>query len=151
MAKQTKTTTKKTVAKKVAAVKPAPVAEKTCACGKDCPCGCHKHSCAHKLKHIIILALVFALGMVAGRVLYFGPAKHAPMHHKMHPVFTNGCLDMQSIECPKMQEALQKADVNGDECISMEEYRAVKKEMKPMHKKMQKSMHRPMPKGQDAK
>jgi hypothetical protein len=65
----------------------------------------------------------------------------------MHPVFTNGCLDMQSIECPKMQEALQKADVNGDECISMEEYKAVKKEMKPMHKKM----HRPMPKGQDAK
>ena len=52
----------------------------------------------------------------------------------MHPVFVNGCLDMASIECPKMQEKLATADVNADECISIEEYKAVKKEMKQMRK-----------------
>lgn len=132
MAKQTKTTKK--IVKKTA-VKPAPVAEKTCACGKDCPCGCHKHGAAHLLKHIIIWAIIFALGMVCGKMMDCGHA-HKKMPQRLHPVFTNGCLDMQSIECPKMQEALLKADVNGDECISVEEYRAVKKEMKPMNKKM---------------
>lgn len=134
MAKQTKTI-KKTVATKTVANKTPVMAHE---CGKDCPCGCHKHGVAHVLKKIIILAIVFALGMVAGRVLYFGPAKHKPMPQRMHPVFTNGCLDMQSVKSAKMQEALKKADVDGNECISIEEYRAVKKEMRPMNKNMNK-------------
>ncbi|MBR3510474.1 MAG: hypothetical protein IKN73_00220 [Alphaproteobacteria bacterium] len=133
MAKQTKTTTKKTVVKKTA-VKPAPVMEQTCACGKDCPCGCHKHGFAHALKHIVIWAIIFALGMFCGKMMNCDAA-HKKMQQRFHPVFTNGCLDMQSIDNKKMQEALQKADVNADECISVEEYRAVKKEMRPMNKK----------------
>jgi len=45
-------------------------------------------------------------------------------------------LDMESIKCPKMQEKLATADVDGNGCISAEEYKAVKKEMRPMHKGM---------------
>lgn len=121
----TKKTTKKTTVKRTA-VKPAPVAEHKCACGENC--NCHCHGCAHWVKHIIAWAIIFALGMVCGKMLDCG---HGPKHMpKMHPVFVNGCLNMESIECPKMQEKLMAADVNGDECISIEEYKAVKKEMR---------------------
>ena len=54
--------------------------------------------------------------------------------HQKHPVFTNGCLDIQSIECPKMQEDIVKADVNGDSCISIEEYKVWKKTNQPPRK-----------------
>ena len=86
------------------------------------------------LKHIVIWAIIFALGMFCGKMMNCDAA-HKKMQQRFHPVFTNGCLDMQSIDNKKMQEALQKADVNADECISVEEYRAVKKEMRPMNKK----------------
>ena len=135
MAKQTtkkvikKTTAKKTVIKATVkpAVKPAAVeTQAPCTCG--CGCGCHKHI----LKKIVVLAIVFALGMFAGKTLHFGAPKfHKPM---FHPVFTNGCLDMATIKCPKMQENILKADVNGDGCVSVEEWKAVK----PQHKHMQK-------------
>ena len=49
---------------------------------------------------------------------------------KMNPVFENGCLKMDSIDCPMMREKLAAADVDGNECISIEEYKAIKKEMK---------------------
>jgi hypothetical protein len=45
-------------------------------------------------------------------------------------VFENGCLKMDSIQCPKMVEKLANADVNGDNCVSLEEYKVIKKEMK---------------------
>lgn len=130
-----KSTTKKTVTKKAAvkraAVKPAPVMEHKCECGENCKCHCHGR--AHFIKHIIVWAIIFALGMVCGKLVCCGHGMHKHMQ-KMHPVFVNGCLDMQSIECPKMQEKLASADVNGDECISIEEYKAVKKEMRHVHK-----------------
>ena len=137
-----KKTTKKSTAKKTV-VKATPVMEHKCTCGEHCQCHCHGR--AHLLKHIIVWAIIFALGMVAGKIFCCG---HGPKHMpKMHPVFVNGCLDVTSIECPKMQEKLATADVNADECISIEEYRAVRKEMKPMHK----GMHGPKgPKGPKA-
>lgn len=121
----TKKTTKKTTVKKAVA-KPAPVMEHKCECGENCRCHCHGR--AHWVKHIIVWAIIFALGMVCCKMFCCcGGMKHMK---KMQPVFVNGCLDMASIQCPKMQEKLLTADVNGDECVSVEEYKAVKKEMK---------------------
>ena len=118
-----KKTTKKMVAKK-APVKSAPVMEHKCPCGENCHC----HGSAHWIKHVIVWAIIFALGMVCGKMLDCGHGmKHMP---KMHPVFENGCLKMDSIGYPKMQEKLVMADVSGDGCVSVEEYRAVKKSMK---------------------
>jgi len=121
-----KTTVKKATVKK-SAVKAAPVMEHKCECGENCKCHCH--GSAHWVKHIIVWAIIFALGMVCGKLVCCGGhgMKHMP---KMHPVFVNGCLDMESIKCPKMQEKLLAADVDGNECVSVEEYKAIKKEMR---------------------
>ena len=122
MAKQTKKTpTKKTLTKKTN--KTAPVMEHKCSCGADCPC--HKHGAAHVVRHIIVWAIIFALGMACGKMM-----------KRMHPVFTNGCLDMRSVNCPKMAEDIAKADINGDGCISVEEYRVFKQANKKFHKRM---------------
>ena len=118
--------TKKTKNMKKTTVKTKPVMEQKCVCGENCRCHCHGG--AHWLKHLLVWAIIFALGMVCGKILCHGHC-HKGMP-KMHPVFVNGCLDMQSIDCPKMQEKLATADVNGDECISVEEFKAMKKEMK---------------------
>ena len=127
-----KTTIKKTAVKKVAAKKTAPVMEHKCECGENCHCHCHCR--AHWVKHIIVWAIIFALGMVCGKMMNCGHGhKHMP---KMNPVFVNGCLDMESVKCPMMQEKLATADIDGNECISVEEFRAVKKEMRSMHKGM---------------
>jgi len=125
----TKKTTKKTVKKTVkkTAVKPAPVMQHKCECGENCKCHCH--GSAHWLKHVIVWAIIFALGMVCGKLICCGGHGMKQMP-KMHPVFVNGCLDVQSIKCPKMQEKLAAADVDGNECISVIEYKAVKKEMR---------------------
>ena len=129
----TKKTTKKTMVKR-AAVKSAPAVEHKCMCDEHCNCHCHGR--AHWIKHIIAWAIIFALGMVCGKMMNCGHhgMKHMP---KMNPVFENGCLKMDSIPCPKMQEKLIAADVSGDGCVSLEEYKAVKKEMmKEMKKDM---------------
>ena len=141
----TKKTIKKTTVKKTA-VKKAPVMEHECECGKHCHC----HGGAHWVKHIVVWAIIFALGMVCGKMFCCGGhgMKHMP---KMHPVFVEGCLDMESIKCPKMQEKLATADVDGNQCISVEEYKAVKKEMRKemrAHKKGlfgKKGPRKPMP------
>ena len=88
MAKQIKKTTKKTTAAKTVAkkqtVKATPVKETPCNCDRGCPCGCHKHGFAHVLKHVIILAIVFVLGIFAGSTLHFGPAKKScPFQHSI--------------------------------------------------------------------
>ena len=138
----TKKTIKKTTSKK-AAVKAAPVMERKCECGEHCHC----HGSAHWVKHIVVWAIIFALGMVCGKMFCCGGhgMKHMP---KMHPVFVNGCLDMESIKCPKMQEKLAAADVDANQCISVEEYKAVKKEMRKemrAHKKGKFGKKEPMP------
>ena len=53
---------------------------------------------------------------------------------KNHPVFVNGCLDVQSVTNKKLQEKLATADADNNECISVEEYRAIRKGMFQMHK-----------------
>lgn len=121
--KTSKKMVKKPVVKK-SYVKPAPVVEPKCQCGENCHC----HGGAHWVKHLIVWAIIFALGMVCGKMLDCGHhGKHMP---KINPVFENGCLKMDSVQCPKMVEKLANADMNGDNCISLEEYKAVKKEMK---------------------
>ncbi len=127
MAKQTKKIVKKTTAK------PVPVMEHTC--GKDCPCGCHSHSATHRLKHVMILIIVFILGYACGKVMCFKPGIKFGPAHGFHPVFTNGCLDMQHIKCEKMQQKMLQADVNGDGCVSIEEYKAQKPDFMKKHNK----------------
>ena len=135
-----KKTPKKAPAKKISA-KTAPVMKHECGCGRDCPCGCHKHGTAHVVKHIIVWAIIFALGLACGKMMNCG--HHKKMYRKkMQPVFTNGCLDMASIKCPKMSEEIIKADMNGDNCISVEEYKAWKRANKPNMGADHKSMRR---------
>ncbi len=130
--KQTKKTATKSVAKKTN-VKSEPVMEHNCGCGEHC--NCHCHGGAHWVKHIIVWAVIFMLGMACGKMMDCGG--HGPKYMmKKHPVFTDGCLDMKSVECPKMQEEILKADVNADGCISVEEYKAFKKEHKMGRKGM---------------
>ena len=131
MAKQTKKTT---IKKRTVVAKATPVMEPKCACGKDCPCGCHKHGSAHVIKHIIVWAIIFALGMACGKMMDCHHGRK--MMRQKQPVFTNGCLDIKSIDCPKMQEDIVKADIDGNACISIEEYKAWKKANKPSHKKV---------------
>lgn len=120
-------TTKKTAVKK-AVVKPAAVVEHKCECGENCKCHCHGR--AHLVKHIIILAIVFALGMVCGKMI--GCDKHhKPAQQRSHPVFVNGCLDVQSVTNKKLQEKLKTADADKNDCISVEEYRNARKELRP--------------------
>ena len=120
----------KQIKKNTAVKKAAPVREHNCV--HDCPCGCHKHGMGHRIKHVVILLLVFILGYACGKMFWFGPMHHPMMPHMPHmqhmqrPVFINGCLDMQSIKSQKMQEVLMSADVNGDACVSEEEYKAFK-------------------------
>lgn len=119
MAKQIK----KTAVKK-AAMKPVHTMDHKC--GPDCPCGCHKHGAGHHIKHIVILLLVFILGYACGKIMCCGKHHMPHMPHMMQPVFTDGCLDMQSVKNQKAQEMLMAADINGDNCVSVEEYKAFK-------------------------
>lgn len=127
----TKKTIKKVPAKKATVKKSAPVMEHKCECGENCKCHCH--GSAHWVKHIVVWAIIFALGMVCGKMFCCGGhgMKHMP---KLQPVFVNGCLDMESIKCPKMQEKFAAADVDSNGCVSVEEYKAVKKEMRSHRK-----------------
>jgi hypothetical protein len=120
---------KKTPVKKMN--KQAPVMEHKCMCGSECQC--HKHGSMHIIKHIIVWAIIFALGMACGKMMNCGHGKK--MQRKMHPVFTNGCLDMRSVNCPKLAADIVKADVNGDNCISVEEYKAFKQTNKNFRNK----------------
>lgn len=128
--KITKKTATKSVVKRTN-VKMAPVTEHKCACGADCSCHCH--GSAHWIKHVIVWAIIFALGMACGKMMDCGHHTKRMMRQKQ-PVFTNGCLDVKSIECPKMREDIVKADVNGDNCISVEEYKVWRKANKPPRK-----------------
>lgn len=128
-------TTKKVTRKAAPAVAAAPATHE-CQCGSACQCGCH-HG---KFKRFIVIVIVFLLGFALAKFVC-NPMRQHRAHRKMmemHPIFTNGCLDMNSIKCPKMVEALQNADVNADGCINLEEFKATKdamhREMRKMHK-----------------
>ena len=112
-----------------------------CACGKNCKCGANcacgaKCPCMRRggfgrfVKKLLVLAIVFVLGFVTAKMV----SEHRPNFKKafggprVH--FVNGCLDKESVKCPKLAEALPAMDINGDGCITREEYRAVKKRMR---------------------
>ena len=123
-------TTKKSTAKPATKRTPkmtAPVVtptQHTCDCEHACACGCR----CGKFKKFIVLLIVFCLGYAVARFVSCGkPGFHGP---RMHPKFVEGCLDMNSIKCPKMLEELQKADVDANGCISKVEYKALRKAMR---------------------
>lgn len=125
---------KKAVAKKVAPkkatkpeIKPVIVAQEVthdCGCGKDCHCG-HKCGCraGRFFKGLVIVLIVFALGFVVAKML--------GSYQKPTPRFIDGCMDTTSVECPKMQAELPMMDVNGDGCITQEEYDAFSNSAEP--------------------
>ncbi|MBP5485196.1 MAG: hypothetical protein J6Y07_00600 [Alphaproteobacteria bacterium] len=116
-----KKVTKRTTKRPVMTTVPAPEVHE-CHCGTSCGCGCH----GGKFKKFIILLIVFALGFAVAKITCCHGHRHMP---KMQPKFENGCLVMDSIKCPKMQQNLIVADVDLNGCISREEFRAVKKSM----------------------
>ena len=134
-----KTTVKKTAAKKPAAkkvvveeVKEVAPEMHECACGheckcdRDCKCGCHGGSKFGRfIMKLIIVLIIFALGFAAAKFVDGGRDFRGPRVD-----FDNGCLDVSSVKCPEMQAVLPIMDVDGDGCITRDEYRAVKQEMR---------------------
>lgn len=129
---------KKTTVKKVAAKKPAvkevkmatPVMENhACGCGADCHCcggcKCGKSKFGRFMRKLIFVLVIFALGFAAAKMCCCGPRHHGPRMH-----FVNGCLDMASVKCPKMQAALPAMDINQDGCITRDEFRHAKRQMR---------------------
>lgn len=145
------TTAKKTTVKKAAAKKPAvkttpavaaaPAAN--CPCGANCKCDANCHcgadcKCTQKrggckfcrfLKKLVIFIIIFALGFATAKLCCCD--KTGPKHFRGPRIhFVNNCMDVSSVKCPKLAEALPAMDINGDGCITREEYRAVKKQMR---------------------
>ena len=121
-----KTVAKKTVAKKAIAPELKPViiaAPETheCGCGNNCPCGC-KCGCrgVRFFKKFVVILIVFALGFVAAKMCCGGP----------RPTFVNGCMDVASVKCPKLQNALPMMDMDNDGCITKAEFKAFKHQMR---------------------
>jgi hypothetical protein len=129
---------KKAIAKKAPAKKAAIMTEKAVAAPviapAAAPCGCHeckgcKSGVARFFKKLIIFLIVFSLGWCA--------AKYCGMKHHIfggfvgpRVEFVNGCADVTKIPCPEMAAKLAIADVNGDGCITKEEFRTIKKELR---------------------
>ena len=149
MPRKTTKTTKKTVKRSTPVVaKHTEMHE--CQCGSACQCGCH-HG---KFKKFIVLLIVFLLGFALAKFVC-NPMQQRRAQRRameMHPVFTNGCLDMASVKSPKMSEEIMKADVNADGCISVEEYKAWRKANRPnmnkdrKHNKMRAGFYGPQKK-----
>ena len=121
----TKAPAKKVAAKKVSPkkvakpeMKPVIVAQEVtheCTCGKNCKCGCRA---GRFFKKLVIVLIVFALGFAAAKML--GCCK------KPMPRFVDGCMDITSVKCPKLQAELPMMDINGDGCITHQEFDAYK-------------------------
>ena len=84
---------------------------------------------SEEAKKAFYLGGMFILGFLVSHFLV-PSCHHNVKMPRMHPVFVNGCLDMESIKCPKMQEKLATADVDANGCITAEEFRAVKHAMR---------------------
>lgn len=118
-------TTKATV-KKV--VKPAETY--SCGCNQGCACGghCaeHMHCACRKgrfWKKLVLFLIVFALG--------FATAKLCCCHKRggfmPRPEFDNGCL---VVKCPKLAKMVPMMDADHDGCVTKEEFKAAKKQMR---------------------
>ena len=141
---------KKAPAKKpVAKVAPAPVVEKfPCGCDHHCACGgncgnhgyCGKKKCTFGrfLKKLIIVAIIFALGFACAKMCPFGKeGKRFP-----RPQFENGCM---VVKCPKMAKMAEKMDVNHDGCVTVEEFKVAKKQMRKPGKRGPRPAEAPAP------
>lgn len=107
----------------------------SCGCGHDCACGCNhsRGGFGRFFKKLIVALIIFALGFMAAKMFCCDkPHFRGPRVH-----FVEGCLDVSSVECPKLQAALPAMDINQDGCITRDEYRAVKKEMRREIREMQ--------------
>lgn len=134
---------KKAPVKKVAAKKPAakkatvkevkmaaPVMEMhACGCGADCHCcggcKCGASKFGRFVRKLVVFLVIFALGFAAAKLCCCGPRHHGPRMH-----FVNGCLDTASVKCPKLAAALPAMDINQDGCITRDEFRQVKRNMR---------------------
>ncbi len=133
-----KAATKPAAKKVVKATKPA--AEKIefapvngCGCGEKCPCAQKRCTFGRVIKKLIIALIIFALGFAAAKMCCCHKGfKRAPRVN-----FVEGCLDVSSVKCPKLQAALPAMDINQDGCITRDEFRAVKKEMRREIREMQ--------------
>ncbi len=92
----------------------------------ECHCGCR----CTPLKKCFYLGGMFILGFLVAYFCACPCHKYGPKMHKMHPVFVNGCMDMESVKCPKMREDAIRMDINEDGCISEAEFRAAKRAMR---------------------
>lgn len=127
--KTTKKTTTKTVAKRTVRTQAAPMAAPAATCGCGHECGCHR---CGKFKKFVVLLIVFCLGFAVAKFTSC-PCKKHPMLN-IHPEFTaEGCLNMESIKCPKMLEDLKVSEANADNCITKDEFFAMRKEMMKKH------------------
>ena len=137
MPKTTKKPAKKIVAKKAPAKKAAKKVVKPVAAPKpvlveipepDRFCHCTKR------KRNIILASVFVGSFIVGFMisqLFFCPGHHG---HKLRVEFVNGCLNAESITCPKLLKDLPIIDTDHDGCVTKEEMHNARKAMRH-HKK----------------
>ena len=127
-----KTTAKKPVAKKAPVkVAPAPVVEKLpCGCDKGCACAgkCHKHGGV--FKKLVVFLVIFGLGFATAKLCCCDKGR------KMmpHPEFENGCLVVKN---PKLAQMVPMMDVDKNGCVSAEEFKAARKEMRKMRKHRQ--------------
>ena len=150
------TTAKKTTVKKTATRKPVATTAAThemhaCPCGANCPCHnggacqCQSGASCHCgagckcggsrfgrfVKKLIVFLIIFALGFATAKFCCcHGKKPHFGFNNGPRVHFVNGCVDMSSVKCPKLAAALPAMDINGDGCITREEYRAVKKQMR---------------------
>lgn len=113
--------------------------EHACGCGSACAChgnrgGCQcGGGCWGFIKKLFWFFVIFALGFVACMcVCRYG--HHGHKGPKMPVEFVNGCLDVSKIKCAEFAQRVMVADVNNDNCISREEYRAFKKQMRAIRK-----------------
>lgn len=101
-----------------------------CHCGTDCNCGskckCHCHGFGHWVKKFIIALVLVALGFAAAKVCCCGKGMRGPRVHFAR----NGCMVEESVKCPKLRELLPAMDINQDGCITREEYREIKRQMR---------------------
>ena len=119
-------TTKKT--KKITKVAAPACEAHTCHCGDACKCGC---GCG-KFTKLVVLFIVFLLGFAVAKITCCrgGRQMYKPSMQDKHPIFVNGCLDMESVANKTMREALQNSEASADGCVTIAEYKSVKAGLK---------------------
>lgn len=119
---------KKTIKRTAPKVMPVHADAHMCHCGDACKCGCR----CGKFKKFVVLLIVFLLGFAVAKMTNCrkGPDMYKKRTQERHPVFVNGCLDMESVISKKIREALQNSNVGADGCVTIAEYKAIRMGMK---------------------